>query len=166
MKNIFSIAILLSLGNFASLAQTGQYFQMSELKNFEGTWIGSTNTKDSVIIELKLIKQPLKDKDFIDCLIGKYSYYKNSVLIYNSQESLRAGGFYKKSPTVILSFHFVDELKNKSGQLIWELSTLQSQEAKWILKNGEVIIINGLVNGKPWDNGFSVPTEIVLKKIK
>ncbi|NJK83198.1 MAG: hypothetical protein HC912_04655 [Saprospiraceae bacterium] len=70
-------------------------------------------------------------------------------------------------PTIRIRFNFWDKEKEKSGDLTLELDSFNSTEAKWILRNREVLgLLNGLVGGKPWDSGFSVPTDLTLYKVE
>ncbi len=158
--------ILFLLFNSACFAQVkGQYYELPELKKVEGTWIGSSDGSDSLIFEIKSSKEFLKGVDvYMDILIGRYLYFKNNVLI--DSNSIR--GNIKSDSNIILAFVFAENVKQKLGDLNLELSSLQSKEARWILKNREGVYLlredGRNLDGSMHHNDFSVPTKIVLKK--
>lgn len=169
------IAALLTISSF-SVAQgnleEGKYIPIPELKEMEGLWAGSSNTSDSLIIELKSKKEFLRGPNiYIDQLSGKYYYYKNGLLIEESPEkSLSSGSISQKNPSILLSFTFWDNRKQKAGDIIIDVATFKSTSAKWNLNNKEGIVIikadGKTVDGKIRDQNFSIPTEMILTKIK
>ncbi len=170
MKTILIISVLLLINTFCTAQSDivkGQYYKIPELKEAEGVWVGSTSKDDSLVFQIKSSKEFLKGPDiYMDRLIGKYFYYKNNILVEKYSEDFPSiGGIDKNGSKILVRFLLYDGTKQKGGDLTLELASLDSKVAKWTLTNKETIIINGLVNGKPWDSSFSVPTEIVLKKI-
>ncbi|MGB4773872.1 MAG: hypothetical protein WBP45_01755 [Daejeonella sp.] len=56
----------------------------------------------------------------------------------------------------------MDINKKKSGILKIKLLLGKKDEATWTLKNTEAVVING----EPCDRSFSVPIDIIFKKVK
>jgi hypothetical protein len=175
MKSIFCIPILIATSVNCIFGQAnlekGKYFPVQELRKIEGTWSGSTKSSDSLVIELKSSKEFLKGPDiYTDQLTGTYTYYKNGQLVSKSSNdsSLKSGSIKssQNSETAVITFIFYDNVKDKLGDLKLELTALDSKDARWILRNQEVKVINGFYAGKPWDPGFSVPTEMTLRKLQ
>ena len=174
LKYIITI-MLFSFGNYCTAQVTvekGKYYRVPELKEIVGKWAGTSDGSDRLIIEIKSVKEFLKGPDiYTDRLQGKYTYYRNGVIVGESREdALSAGSILQKSPVVVLSFYFSDKSKEKLGDLTLELGSFQSPTAKWKLKNKEGLVVlnedGKTVDGRTWDKSFSVPTEMELKRMQ
>ena len=133
------------------------------LEKFEGVW-EYQNKNEVFKIEIKRQKTYVNSLDiFIDNLNGKYCYSKNYSCEINSEiynltnensdiDSLSEG---------LTNFMFYDIKYDKLGKVKFQI--LENGDAKWTLKNREMTL--NIMNSKK-EIGFSVPTNIILTKIK
>jgi hypothetical protein len=175
MKSKYLITvILLSIGSY-SFAQVkdiekGKYYEVPEIYEIAGKWEGTSDGSDKLVIELKVNKDFLNGPDiYMDRLSGKYIYFRNGTLVEESPENtIYAGSILQRSPVVLLSFSFKDNIKQKRGDIVLELDSFGAKTAKWSLKNRErvVVLSDGKpVDGKTRDPDFSIPIDALLKKI-
>lgn len=138
----------------------GAYYKFPELNKFEGKWIFENDSEKFIVI-IKNKKTFLEGKGlefFRDYLQG---YYYRTNADINTQQKKKKITIYNgaiSGNSNIVRVLFWDEIKEKGGTLTFEL--LAPNKAKWTLKNKE-----GIRVGK-FDPTFSVPTEVILTKIK
>lgn len=150
-----------------SMTYAQKYFPQPELQKFAGTWEYSGNNKTfKIILKIKI------EKAFgmsFDAIQGQYVYILNHKVVQNSKGQMKPGIIQglvheEKSPNS-LEFVFNDIGKNKWGHGILKLLPGKMNEAIWILRNKETVIV-GSKNSTPYDYSFSVPIKLKLYKIQ
>lgn len=156
------LTILLFLAcNFTLHAQTDVF------DKFVGTWEYKTATE---IFTISLKKGIISGTESV---YGAYGYVKNGktekvlpsyVGTKISQNRTISGDNRRRLPSNIISGIFYDEKKDKFCYLT--ITLISTSEIRWELSEPEGIrlVIDGVDMGLP--KGFSVPTDVIMKKIK
>ncbi|MGB4773873.1 MAG: DUF6705 family protein [Daejeonella sp.] len=172
MKNLaLSIIFLIASSSFikAQQIEKGKYYSVAGLKNFEGTW-QYINGLDTFKIILQIKKTFLKGPDiYMDQLHGIYSYAKAGKRISsnNKNSTMAFGNINTDNLGDSLESYFEDVSKNKRGIVTLIFPFNKPNEVIWKLKNKEMYTMKGKTfDGRPWDPGFSVPEDVILKKAK
>ncbi|MGI8950142.1 MAG: DUF6705 family protein [Chitinophagaceae bacterium] len=147
----------------------GSYTKDTALNKFVGTWIYQSDT-DQVIIVLqkqKIYFQPPLNC-YADALVGWHSYTKNGQNIESSLSHQNTP--YDKYATILdyshspnpesLNLSFDDISKNKGGRLT--ITRLSGNKLQWSLHEREIMLS---LPGKPFVTGFTLPQNMILKKI-
>jgi hypothetical protein len=161
--------IMLKKGEKAKEFIKGAYYK-SEKKirdKFEGIWEYKT-AKETFRILIFNKKTYVKNLDiYVDILEGRYCY---SVGISDCDLNTEESHLYSRSSennleNGLLLLKFSDKEFNKSG--LASLEILENGTAHWVLKNIGALLINGKhADGSEWIEGFSVPTNVILTKVK
>lgn len=169
LKPLYSQEIVVKKDTKVSELKKEAYYKIPDLQleRFEGTWLYEEGNKTFTIILTKE-KTFLKGPDvYMDRLNGIYCYKEAGMEIDCPFEVERKPIYLGTNSRETLnraSFSFYDTKKEKRGEASLEL--LEDGTAHWRLGNKETIIINGKVNGKNWDRTFSVPTNVIMTKVK
>jgi hypothetical protein len=187
VKKVTLASMLLVFCSAGCLAQGGQPVS-NDLSGFVGTWEYRSDTELFQVV----LKHgtSLIGKHTFGCLIGGYFYQKNGVVAANyldniptvvTSESLKtikitgsSNNFTGKVKFVtVLGISFWDDGKERkhSG---WgsKLEMVGPNTARWVLTEDEwVSAIDGATGeytfgGPPPPEGFSVPTNVILTKVK
>ena len=184
MKTLIKI-FLLFICLFSAIGSHAQaYTRDSGIDKYVGTWEWK-NGND--ILQIVITKQKLlrvkKVNDNItnyysDVAVGWHSYIKNGVSVESSMGKANTqytswGDAYDNSTlmggtthTGAFELFFKDITKNKYGSAKLEMLSGSTNEARWTLKPEShlVLVIPGKLEAPP--KGFSVPTDVIMKKIK
>ena len=167
MKKILSIILLvgasLNLKAQRDLVK-GEHLAQPELKKFAGEWVYSNDTV-TFTVYLRFEKYYFKELDvYLDQLQGDYTLTRNGKTIQTSvgkSHALMGGSFVdKKLSANKIRFLFADLGKSKEGDVTLELLDDNPNKAKWILTNTQGTAIGY------YDFKFSIPTNMILKKVK
>ena len=181
-KYILLISILMFTVFAANAQNAGEYYKNNEIDKFVGTWEWKSGNDYFRIV---ISKQKLEGTNFStgskhhrDMAIGWHIYVKNGVIIDSSMDNVNRtfvdaldairnsslnGGGGTNSKYLLVSFS--DKQKNKSGKATLTLVQGKSNEANWKLKEREGIMIYDPATDPPYPQGWTVPTELVMKKI-
>jgi len=146
--------------------KSGDYLKVDEYKVAEGTW--QWKSADSVFtLVLRKEKFSIRnDGVYTDILIGRFSFKVGSQYLIDAisenSDNLRGVDVGEGS---IGKFRilFVDRIKGKNAQGIFELSPENSNIAYWEIGNPPGIYV--VPEGKKFDPGFSIPTKMTLHRI-
>jgi hypothetical protein len=175
MKTFKLTALLLLICNFALYAQTDVFDKLV------GTWEYKTAAETFRIVLVKGWMDTHYSKE--ECLIGGYSYVKNGVTIGNYTQNIPAtytddndkitilGGKIRVSKTQLSSnsiwIMFTDKKIGKTTFGFYtktnNFTLLSSTEARWQIFEDEGEYDP---NCPPPPEGFSVPVNVIMKKIK
>ncbi|MEO1023898.1 MAG: DUF6705 family protein, partial [Bacteroidota bacterium] len=107
MKTLPYILVFVLLITCKSTAQEIDWSLLTDRHHFAGTWVGTTDGTDSLVVILEVVKsdKPVAGR-YLDQLVGQYAYYKNGLLVESSLNSddyaIYGGGVYAS-----------DKIKNK-----------------------------------------------------
>lgn len=169
MKKLYILTVFfLIFIQFISIGQSQpRRLEREDLKHIEGVWSGTSNTGE--ILELKLVFDQIyyeKGSFLVDQLVG--DGFMSSISNSGAKKVLTIRGVddIDKSNYITIKFRCLDIEKEKYIEGYFTLDSLDSNLGELIFKNKETIIINGEVDGKKWDRGFSFPSFWTLKKAK
>ncbi|MBK0384448.1 hypothetical protein I5M32_15895 [Pedobacter sp. SD-b] len=138
------------------------YKQLPELDKFEGEWLYSDSNYTFKLF-LRKEKRHLNDK-YMDFIVGSYCYTSknepNSCFDNDRDTTILSGSTIYDDSKRILSFLVIDKIKKKRGSGFLKLLPKSTNMAEWSLNNTE-----GIRVGK-YDETFSIPTKLTLKKVR
>ncbi|MEO1023897.1 MAG: DUF6705 family protein [Bacteroidota bacterium] len=177
MKSLSYLVILVFLTTCRSSAQEIDWnsVQFPDYYHFAGTWVGTTDGSDSLIVKLEVVQSYLESYDrYFDQLAGQYSYYKHGQLVESSfsseEQALSAGGLrYVKgnSGAGFLSFLFRSYPDDNWGRVTVWLTEKYPDEGVWELSHRNK---HGMVRTNDQPKRivipFNIPTKITLRKVE
>ncbi len=190
MKNttkllIAAIALLLNCSAFAQetplqlpkdYPKPGGYGKNVNLQKFVGKW--QWQSGDTVFV-IALEKIMLKSKLVAfkgyteDAIIGWHEFRVGEKVVESSLKfegdkkedgtyTILGGNLQDVNKLTVTSFR--DLSKNKSGDATLELLPGEKDKARWVLKEKEGIIF--LFPGETYDHTFTVPTNVVMERVR
>ena len=192
-KTILSLVILLSISIKAQTTYPLSNYDTKNLKNnnyikdtegvlnpFVGTWEwtnGSNTTFRVVLTKKEHWNASGFNKFYSDEILGGYRYIENGTLIvdrltyttdFTSDTSTWAAfssilGSVSYPETTKLKISIYDKLKSKSclATMVMEVSQNGGLQAHWVLFDHET----GNFSGATKQQGFSIPTDVILTKL-
>lgn len=167
MKKIYILTVFFLI--FIRFITNGQSqtrrLERGDLKHIEGVWSGTSITGEK--LELKLVFDQIyyeKGDFLVDELVGDGMISAISNSEAKKVLTIRGVDDLNKSNFITIKFRCFDIEKEKYIEGYFTLDSLDSDLGELIFKNKETIIINGEVNGRKWDPGFSFPSSWTLKK--
>lgn len=151
--------IFMTPGNTITELQAGAYYRLSpeDAKKFTGIWISpNQNFKILISTEKKFLEGP---NIYMEKLTGKYCLNEQNCIFEAKEINLSVGSILFEDG-VSAEFILQDQIKNKLGNAKLEL--IDENRAKWTVSNRETITFNK----EKSDYNFSVPTEVILTKVK
>ncbi|WP_017257912.1 DUF6705 family protein [Pedobacter arcticus] len=140
--------------------QAEQYFEPAELKKYEGEWIYADSIQTFKINLKKQVRKTAQGA-YLTELYGNYCYSKNEnkeSCFINEKDTTISNAttlFFNKKDLFFLK----DRIKEKRGEGFLKLLPNSTEEVEWYLRNPE-----GMIGD--FDQSFSVPTKLILKKVK
>lgn len=130
------------------------------LEKFEGIWVFK-NGEEIFKIQIKTEKFYNKLLDvYVDILIGRYCYNQDEkdCQFNNEENRISSESTNQELESGFSYFMFMDVKYDKVGKA--KLEILENGSARWTLKN------RTMVHDKDWEDGFSIPTDVILIKIE
>lgn len=164
---VISLYLIFTVSLSYGQNETTRELERPELKLFKGIWEGSISTDTTLQLELSFKKVYYEKGNFlVDQLVGV------GYLSSTGKESRKAVveiigvDLMKLNSSVLLKLKSFDKDKEKYIELVLELQNLEESSGELLVTNKETFVINGKVNGKKWDSGFSLPTTWNMTKIE
>ena len=157
-----------------------EYRKKPFVDQFIGTWEWTSGGETfRIVISKHTLQRSVNPQEYSDQIVGWHSYTKNGQLVESSTDkskpifltwsdahdnSTLIGGV-KVSDTKIW-LYFDDISKNKDCKASLEMVAGKTDELRWTLEDKERmnVIINGVPSSPPVPEGFTVPTNLILKK--
>ena len=157
-----------------------KYNKKPFVDQFVGTWEGSSGGETfRIVISKHKLQSSVNPQEYADQIVGWHSYSKNNQVVESSTDkskpifltwdnahdnSTLIGGIKVSDTKVWFNFH--DLTKNKRCKATIEMVAGKTDELRWTLEDKERmnVIINGVPLNKPVPEGFTVPTNLILKK--
>lgn len=151
-----------------AVGQSGpRILERGELRQIEGVWSGTSDTGEKLELELVFDQIYYRKGDFlVDQLVGDGLLRTNPNLETKKVLVIRGVDNLDQTKMITIKFRCLDIQKDKYIEGDFTLESLESDIGELVFKNKETIIINGEVDGKKWDRGFSFPSSWTLKKSK
>ena len=184
MKTIIKLSTILICLLITNTLMAQEYRKNPFIDQFVGTWEGSSGgeTFRIVISKHKLDMtddEPDEPKEYADKIVGWHSYTKNNQVVESSTDkskpifltwenahdnSTLIGGIKVSDTKVWFNFH--DLTKNKRCKATIEMVAGKTDELRWTLEDKERanVIVDGVPSSPPVPEGFTVPTNLILKK--
>ncbi len=172
-KIIISISLFfLSVVAFSQIAQPGSYTPDTTMGKFAGTWrwVSGNDTVVMVLQKQKLI-HPAPYNFYSDNLIGWHTYIKNGKLKESSMSHMNTPEDTFATIHIGISYGtklrgaFHDLTNHKWGDMFFNLQANSTTKATLTLQDSEGVRVH--FPGQPaFIGGFTLPSGIVLKKIK
>ncbi|MDR3246054.1 MAG: hypothetical protein LBT50_06430, partial [Prevotellaceae bacterium] len=160
------------------------YIQQPGLDKFVGTWEWTSgNEKFQLIITKQKVYMDihgLKEYDYEDIPVAYHSYTKNGKVVSSSMNKMNITATTSSDISKVkkikghlmapdyISLLFLDEGKNdKLGKIDFKLVQGKTDEATWHLffrRAGE--FVTGVPGNQSVPEGYSMPTDVVMKKVK
>jgi len=137
------------------------------LEKFEGVWVFR---KGDEIFKIQISTDKFYNKlldVYTDMLIGSccYNQVEKDCHLNIEEQQLSCESTNQDLEQGFSYFMFLDTKDHKLGKA--KLEILENGTARWTLKNrGGVIINDNKADGTKWKEGFSVPTNVILTKVK
>jgi hypothetical protein len=140
------------------------YLPSPELAKLNGTWVGSHNGYNLKIV-LKSTKRYIKDVNFTgDFLEGNFAYSRSdlsSLKVDTTVQTITDGHFTSQETKDVVVLQFVDSKKNnKKGKIVFSPFSGSTNVYQMNLFNRKI-----LFKTPAFDSTFSIPTNILLKKV-
>ena len=178
LKIILSIMLVVFVSNeiFSQNAENVEDHRNDKMNKFEGTWQWQSGDSLFVIIlkKNKLSHKDTKGKtDILDVLIGWHEFSVNGVIIESSLQYTEETdnkntrtliGGVNASDKLIKRLSFNDLSKSKLGKASLELLPGEKDLVRWTLK--ETPGVKVLLPGEEPDYTFTVPTDVIMRRIK
>ncbi len=176
MKPIIFFIFCFSLCHTA-IAQpppSGSYRQDTALNKFVGTWqwVSGTDTV-TIVFQKQKMYYPSPANYYVDALVGWHKYTKSGKLIESylghsntpfDQYSTFIGNSNATNSLSVTLFS-QDFLNHKGGEVYLTLVPNKTTQGQWNLHNKEGIKVS-LPGQPPFITGFTLPTSMVMTKIK
>ena len=180
MKTIIKLSTILICLLITNILMAQEYRRKPFVDQFVGTWEWSSGGETFRIVISKHKLQSSGDpQKYSDQIVGWHSYSKNNQVVESSTDKSRPifltwsdahknstliGGIKVSDTKVWFDFH--DLTKNKYGKATIEMVAGKTDELRWTLTEMERmnVIINGVPSSPPVPEGFTVPTNLILKK--
>lgn len=167
IKYIIAICLFFAISLSYGQNQTTRNLERPELRIFEGTWEGNNNMDMTFLLELTFKKVYYEKGNFlVDQLVGAGYLTNPGKKDREYVVEIERADLINRDSIVILKLNGFDHLKGKYIELNLELNKSEDTTAQLTVMNKETIVINGKVNGKTWDSGFSFPSSWTLTKTK
>ncbi len=166
-RYIIALCLLFNISLSFGQNSNTKDLERPELKKLAGVWVGKTSSNVILQLELNFEKVYYERGNFlVDQLVG-FGYLINPGNEGREPITEIAGAdLVKLESSILLKLKSFDFGKEKYIELILELHGIDATSGELTVKNKETILINGKVNGKKWDGGFSLPTQWKMRKIE
>jgi hypothetical protein len=168
MKSIKIILTLFLLIGFLDVSGQNieqKYLKRSNLKKVEGVWYGSSEKGDSLQMELNFTQIYYEKGNYlVDQLAGGMFLKKSNTSETVKVVRIDAVEISNQNEYFFLRFKGFDLLKEKPVQILMKILSLESLSAEIEVKNKETWVLNGKVEGRSWDPGFSINSYWKLNK--
>lgn len=179
-KSIFAASVLFITGFHQAKAQEtpddivpGTYYQDHVITNYTGTWKWTSGTDTFTIVLVK--KKRNLTKFSVDVLSGGYRYVKNGVEVINTLNDvnivdINATGSPKASLQSAVRdgngflFNFTDKIYNNKWGHVHAVITPAGNTYNFTWKLSGTGVHMSLPGDPPFQEGYSVPMDMVLVK--
>ena len=180
MKTIIKLSTILICLIITNTLMAQEYRKKPFIDQFVGTWEWSSGGETfRIVISKHTLQSSDNPQKFSDQIVGWHSYSKNNQVVESSTDKSRPifltwndahdnstliGGVKVSDTKVWL--YFDDISRNKSGKATLEMVAGKTDELRWTLeeKDRAVVIVDGVPSSPPVPEGFTVPTNVILKK--
>jgi hypothetical protein len=176
-KTIIYITFSLLIISKSSIAQdypaAGSYLTNTTMGAFHGTWQW-TNGFDTVRVRMMTLKVYYNANGGFhwDRLVGWLFYKRKADMIENSYAYIGSSdinycsffGGNEGDPVGHITLTFNDLTKKKHGDLTLTLNAAQN-ELTWKLRVSEGVKVRTSPSDPPFSRGFTLPTDMILKKL-
>ena len=180
MKTIIKLSTILICLLITNTLMAQEHRRKPFVDQFIGTWEWTSGGETfRIVISKHTLQSSDNPQKFSDQIVGWHSYSKNNQVVESSTDKSRPifltwndahdnstliGGVKVSDTKVWL--YFDDISRNKSGKATLEMVAGKTDELRWTLTERERmnVIINGVPLNKPVPEGFTVPTNLILKK--
>ena len=180
MKTIIKLSTILICLIITNTLMAQEYRKKPFIDQFVGTWEWSSGGETfRIVISKHMLRKSTDPQGYTETIVGWHSYSKNNQVVESSTDkskpifltwdnahdnSTLIGGI-KVSNTKVW-FYFHDLTKNKRCKATIEMVAGKTDELRWTLeeKDRAVVIVDGVPSSPPVPEGFTVPTNLILKK--
>ena len=180
MKTTIKLTAVLICLLITNILMAQEYRKKPFIDQFVGTWEWSSGGETfRIVISKHMLQRYSNPKEYSDQIVGWHSYTKNNQVVESSTDkskpifltwsdahdnSTLIGGVKVSDTEVWFNFH--DLTKNKRCKATIEMVAGKTDELRWTLEDKERanVIVDGVPSSPPVPEGFTVPTNLILKK--